>query len=472
MHLIQNKFDILLLWTLLCFFLLSCKGQESHDFTSDNKVEIRLSADTLCAASLVSNTIDIKINPRDAKQKLVIKKQDSKGISTYKSIQAADLPEIYAFAYQPNDSDEEQFYFIFQVQNANNKVLASKNLLVETRYGIIVSGLTKISRVTGKTLSDESIANPNRTDERHNVGGTDLGIIWDMENGSYGLFFGDTYGKSFAPVPGGGPGPAGDWRSNVLAFSNDTDLDDGLSFSGMAVDNNGNAREIAYSAKNTSGNGDYTSIPTAAIHADGVDYLHYMNIRNWTGWVTNYSALYASNNHGETWRRCSEIIFQSDSPFGQVAYAKKGTYVYMMGTPTGREGSARLARIPEKSMLKQADYEYWNAGLGWVKGNETLATVIIDGKVGEASLMYHRKFGRWIYTYFDGEEYALCYRDAADITGPWTKEKMLAKGVNYPALYGSFMHPAKDADDKLYFSMSQWNPYNVFLMRADLRCVK
>jgi hypothetical protein len=467
---IQNKFDMIL-WISLCFLWISCNRPGNDDFSPDNTVEVRLSADTLYAAS-VNNTVDLRIINRNEVQKLVINKQDSKGITMYKNIQASDLPEIYAFTYQPNDSDEERFYFIFQAQNANNKVLASKSLPVETRYGIIVSGLTKISRMTGKTLSGESIVNPNRTDERYNVGGTDLGIIWDMENGSYGLIFGDTYGKSFVPVPGGGPGPAGDWRSNILAFSNDTDLDDGLSFSGMAVDNSGYAREIAYSAKNTSGNGDYTSIPTAAIHADGVDYLHYMNIRTWTGWVTNYSALYASGNHGETWRRCSEVIFQSNSPFGQVAFAKKDGYVYMMGTPTGRDGSACLARIPEKLMLKQADYEYWNSGQGWVKGNEALATVIIDGKVGEASLMYHRKFGRWIFTYLDPEEYALCYRDAPDITGPWTKEKILVKSTDYPALYGSFMHPAKDAGDKLYFTMSQWGPYNVFLMRVDLKCIK
>ncbi|MDR0542394.1 MAG: DUF4185 domain-containing protein [Dysgonamonadaceae bacterium] len=468
---LQNKFRMIV-WMTLCSLFITCNRPGNNDFPSDDRVEIRLSADTLYAASLVSNAIDICITNRSAVQKLVIKKQDSKGITTHESIPAAGLAESYTFTYQPNTGDEDRFYFILQAQNENNKVLASKNLVVETRYGIIVSGLVKISRVTGKTLNDEHIANPNRTDERYNVGGTDLGIIWDMENGSYGLFFGDTYGKSFIPVPGGGPGAAGDWRSNVLAFSSDTDLDDGLRFSGMAVDNSGNAREIAWSAKNTSGNGDYTSIPTAAIHADGVDYLHYMNIRTWTGWVTNYSALYASDNHGETWRHCSEVIFQSNSPFGQVALAKKDGYVYMMGTPTGRDGSACLARIPEKSMLKQADYEYRNAGQGWVKGSETQATVMIDGKVGEASLMYHRKFGRWIYTYFDPEEYALCYRDAADITGPWTKEKILVKSADYPALYGSFMHPAKDADDRLYFTMSQWGPYNVFLMRADLQCIK
>ncbi|MDR0699575.1 MAG: DUF4185 domain-containing protein [Tannerella sp.] len=465
---IQDKLYTIL-GAFLCCLCISCNGQEGNDVISKEEVEILLSADTLCTASTVSNTVEVRITNRNAVQKLVIRKRDSKETTLHKSIPAADLDEILTFTYQPNEVDEKQFYFIFQAQDGNGKALASKNLFVETQYGVIVSNLTKIARVTGKTLSGENIVNPNHTDELYNVGGTDLGIIWDMENGYYGLFFGDTYGRNFLPV-GGGPGPAGDWRSNVLAFSNDTDLDDGLSFSGMAVDNNGHAREIAYSAKNTSGNGDYTSIPTAAIHADGVDYLHYMNIRTWTGWVTNYSALYASANHGETWRRCSEVIFQGNSNFGQVAYAKKDGYVYMMGTPTGRDGSACLARIPEKSMLKQADYEYWNEQEGWIKGNESAATILIGGRVGEASLMYHEKFKRWIYAYVDADG-GLIYRDAPEITGPWAPEKGLVTN-GYPGAYGQFMHPGKASDSRLYFTMSQWDPYNVFLMRVDLRCVE
>ncbi len=53
-----------------------------------------------------------------------------------------------------------------------------------------------------------------------------------------------------------------------------------------------NAREICYGGKDGSGNGDWTSIPTAAIRANGIDYVHYMNIRNWAGWITNFSSLY------------------------------------------------------------------------------------------------------------------------------------------------------------------------------------
>ena len=43
------------------------------------------------------------------------------------------------------------------------------------------------------------------------------------------------------------PGPnGGSWRSNVLAFSEDNDLEDGLSFSNMATDDKGYALSLIH----------------------------------------------------------------------------------------------------------------------------------------------------------------------------------------------------------------------------------
>lgn len=90
---------------------------------------------------------------------------------------------------------------------------------------IAVVETKRVARLTGKTLPGETLSNTGHT-TKYNVGGTDLGIMWDMEDGRIGLFFGDSYGNDFVPV-GGGPGKATDWRFNLLAFSTDTDLSDG-----------------------------------------------------------------------------------------------------------------------------------------------------------------------------------------------------------------------------------------------------
>lgn len=350
------------------------------------------------------------------------------------------------------------------------KVYAQELKKDSSQKELAPSGLIKIARVTGKTVSGEKLPNPNQTDLNFDVGGTDLGIIWEMGGGQAGIWFGDTYGKDFVPQPGGGPGNAKNWRSNVLAFSSDTELDDGLSFSGMAGDCTDEAKELIYGAKNTSGEGDWTSIPTAAIHVKGVDYVHFMNIRKWLepgNWSTNYSAVYASSDGGKSWQS-TPVRFDAQSNFSQVGFASQEGYVYMMGTRPGRLQAAYLARIPEQSMQDMQKIEYWNEKKGWIAGDESQATPVIDDTVGELSLIYHTKYKRWILTYLSGSDYCLVMRDAEQINGVWSRPKTLAKGEDYPGLYGAFLHPMKNNEDVLYFLMSQWGPYNVFLMKVTL----
>ena len=56
----------------------------------------------------------------------------------------------------------------------------------------------------------------------------------------------------------------------------------------------------------------------------------------------------------------------------------------------------------------------------------------------------------------------------AKSSGPWSEPYELANGREYAQLYGSYIHPLSVTGDNLYFTMSMWMPYNVFLMKAEL----
>ena len=77
----------------------------------------------------------------------------------------------------------------------------------------------------------------------------------------------------------------------------------------------------------------------------------------------------------------------------------------------------------------------------------------------------------WLVLYFDSEEYAICYRSAEEITGPWSVERVLVSGSEYSQLYGSYIHPHIEGNT-IYYTMSQWLPYNVFLMKAGISIQK
>ena len=403
----------------------------------------------------------------DAIAYLMVKKSGGSQFSA--KIDRSELSASYELNYAVQSSDPESFRLVLTAHYNDGNVSNELSLQVDNRWGFFIRDVTRVSRVTGRPMVGESFPSPNNTATEWNVGGTDLGVVWEMEAGTYGLFFGDTFGHDFVPNPAS-PGPnGGSWRSNVLAFSTDNNLEDGLTLSGMATDNGGNAREIVYSAKDVSGNGDWTSIPTAAIRANGADYVHYFNMRSWTGWVTNYSGLYKSTDNGQTWARCETVEFSSNSPFGQAGYFKKDGYVYMMGTQTGRDSPARLARFLEADIEHLPDYEYWDGATGqWVRGDESRATILIEDKVGELSFIYNETLGKWLVAYFNGDRYELTLRTAEDITGPWSAPYTLASGSEYAQLYGSYIHPVSVKGNDIYFLMSMWLPYNVFLMKAEL----
>ncbi len=382
-------------------------------------------------------------------------------------IEKSSLSSSYRFNYTIRETDPESFTFILVAVYVDGNKSNQLTLNVDNRWGFFIRSVTPVARVTGSPMANETYLNPNNTALDWNVGGTDLGVIWEMQPGNYGIFFGDTFDRNFRPNPNS-PGPnGGKWRSNVLAFSDDKNLEDGITINDMVTDDRGDAKEIVYSPKIP--DVDHTSIPTAAIRANGADYVHYFNMRDWDTWTTNYSGMYKSSDNGIVWEKLDHISFSSDSPFGQAGYFKKDGYVYMIGTQTGRSSSASLARFLEADIETLDQYEYWNAPSGsWIKGDEKRATVIIDDEVGELSFIYNNKLNKWIIAYFNGPRYNITMRTAEDITGPWSEPYELASGWEYAQLYGSYFHPLSVNSETLYFTMSMWLPYNVFLMKVVL----
>lgn len=440
---------------------------EEEDNPSGRIVELVLNQDTI-------------YNPQDGKVSVIVRTKDGepfdelvilKNGSDQSEWGRAEALSEYQFDYLLG-AEEDLLGFVFIALGRDNEPHDTKTLHVERSRGLKPFDLVRVSRVTGRSLPGEAFPNPNQTDSRFDVGCTDLGIVWEMGNGEYGIFFGDTDGKNFSPTPGGG-GNGGHWRSYVLAFSNDMDLSDGLYIDDMVTkpDDAFVAETIIPSDHITDGTGSFTTIPTAAIHANGVEYVHYMDVRMWGTpgmWETNFSELYSSTDNGRSWRRQREVVFSSNSNFAMVTYAKKDGYVYMVGTPSGRFGAAHLARFAEKDILNPSNYEYLSDGVNWVKGSERAATPLFDAPVGEISLAYNHHFEKWIVTYLNEHRAEIVMRYANQVSGPWSAEYTLVSGWDYPALYNAYIHPLSNDGEELYFLMSLWHPYNVFLMKATL----
>ncbi len=335
----------------------------------------------------------------------------------------------------------------------------------ESGRRLVLEGVTNLSRVAQLTGKDS----PNRTD-RFGVYGADLGSMFQSGDRTY-FVFGDTFGKR-SPYRSGAGGA--DWRSNTMAYSRDTDPADGITFDGWITDQQGVAKELLHSKKVD--NDEITVIPTNGVAVGGAMYLFYMSVKHWGApghWVCNHSGVARSTDGGRIWTKLESPRWPGDSNFVQVAIFKQGGTLLMWSIPAGRFGGVTLMKVPSADIERADRYRYF-AGMQdgkprWSSSMKDAATVV-KPPVGELSVLWDDYLDGWIMTYLNEETHNLEIREGLTPWGPWGPAKTLVSAGRYPGLYGAFMLPEYTANDgrTIYFTMSQWGPYNVFWMRADL----
>ena len=310
-----------------------------------------------------------------------------------------------------------------------------------------LGGVTRVVQVTGP-------GSVNDTARRWDVYGADLGhMLW--YEGSLYMVFGDTFGA-------GGH----DWRSNTMARIASPAPGSGLPFASMITSPNGAASELLASKKVDGV--EQTVIPTYGIAVGGRMYLHYMSVRHWVApgqWQINYSGLAWSDDGGHTWTKDPRTRWPAGSNFGQVAMVQQRDMVYLLGIPAGRFGGVQIARVGTADLLNPGDYRYWD-GTEW-SADAGAASTVVPAPVGELSVRWSAYLGRWLMMYLDESRSAVVLRTTAQLTGPWSGEQVVAAAARYPELYAPYLVPVETGRD-VYFTMSQYGPYEVYLMRARL----
>lgn len=315
------------------------------------------------------------------------------------------------------------------------------------------------------------------------IGGTDLGHMVNHSGKTYFLF-GDTF-ASEASAGSGGP----DWRNNVMAYSTDLNPSDGITFDGWITRPNGTAKQVI-----TPGTQSVTYIPTGAISVGDKIYAWYMHVSDWSDWSLSHSGL-------SWWREGDSQFtvvpnFRFENPqggdyswghgteggnFGMVAASYRSPlensgdpFIYMWGTPGGREGGVKLARVLPSQIENLAAYRFFNgtfAGVPLWTTNEHTAVEIVPSGVGEMSVMYNEALSAWtMMSVSGGGQPDFEIRQAPNPWGPWSDPIIVADFSDAPGLYSPYMNPlyVEDGGRTLYFTMSLWNPYDVYLAKVTL----
>ncbi len=356
---------------------------------------------------------------------------------------------------------------------------------------------------------------------RYQIYGTDVGVIWDngmVDDPSTPLInehqvliaVGDSFGAKDMQ---------GRWIYNTLFRSSDTDLSNGIDiangewkngnmFGGAPLSEQNQARPIINRplwAPNS-----VTLIPTAGISLPTevtketpygtIQYVSFMSVSQWGqpgSWTTNYSAIAYSTDNGENFIVAPESVrynwfLSGDRNFQQSAFVKGDDgYVYVYGTPNGRQGAAYVARVTPQNILNVSQYEYYQKAssgwfgttkAGWVKGNPSSASAVIGGRggaceatkpgysVSEMSVQYNAYLKKYVVLYGD-ESNNIVMRTSDTPEGTWSDAKVLMPQQT-GGIYAPMLHPWSPATQgtgsDLYWNLSLWSEYNIMLMRTDL----
>lgn len=334
------------------------------------------------------------------------------------------------------------------VPNGTERALAD---LPEGDAPLRIGATEKVAALTGETSG-------NATASRWGIHGTDLGhMFW--HRGKLHMVFGDTFGY---------PGLGGRyWRSNAMARIADPDPASGLPFEAMITGADGQAKELIPSKKVD--RVEKTVIPTYGISTGERMFLHYMSVSQWGkhgDWNVRHSGLAYSDDDGETWHTPAQAVWPGGTGFEQVAFVKQDGWIYSFGIGEGRWNGVRLRRVAPERMLEPAAYEYWD-GQQWTMAIEA-ASPVVPAPAGELSVAYSERHRRWLMMYLHPEHRAIVLRTAPELTGPWSDEQRVVSAQEYPGLYAPYIVPGAAIDGELYYTMSLWGDYNVFLMRTEL----
>lgn len=343
---------------------------------------------------------------------------------------------------------------------------SSADMLSGAKKPLTLSGVSGVERVAQLTGHDSL----NKTG-RYEIAGQDLGSMFQA-GGKTWFVFGDTFGQREPGLTGGG---GTEWRSNALAFTSDSDPTDGIRFDGYIADDIGWAKELIDSKKVDGA--EMTAIPTYGFEANGAMYLAYMSVRHWGDpgeWETNYAGFAKSTDGGATWAKLETPRWGGDSNFVQVSVSRVGDDLYFWGVTHGRFGGVKLMKVAVNDVERLSAYRYFSGTAGngtptW-SADESQAKTIVDDTVGELSVVWNNYVHGWLMSYTDGGAASAVIREGATPWGPWGDKHTLASQTDVPGLYAPYMAPqyTTNGGRTIYFTLSVWDPYNVYWYKADL----
>ena len=149
------------------------------------------------------------------------------------------------------------------------------------------------------------------------------------------------------------------------------------------------------------------------------------------------------------------------------AFLEADGYLYEYMTPSGRSGPATVARVPLTEIEDRTAYTWLASNGTW--SDEPTGHVVLDGRVEELSVAYNEHLDQYVLLTSMATG-VVSIRVAGSPEGPWSSPQTLVDRKMFPNAYAPMIHPSSITSEGpyLYYTLSTWDAYNVFLLRTDL----
>lgn len=344
------------------------------------------------------------------------------------------------------------------------------------------SSTEKVCQLSGDF--DRATGRPtlSQTGERFGVVATDLGSSFEHKGRLYFLF-GDSWGR---------PG-----SRDAVAWTTSTDPEKVILDFHRAKDGKWLPPAVPGIAQTA------FEVPSGGISIAGTMYVVFTTDHS-AEKTMGRSVLASSRDDGRTFKMLYEL---SRDKFINVSFWQADGWVYIYGSGEYRKSSVCLARVKPADIGDRSKLRYF-AGADpegqprWCPSEADSVVLFRHDVVGEFSVTYIEPVKRYVMLYNSRKPRGITMRSAEAPWGPWSKGTVIFHPWRDNG-YGRFIHiaarPKKKGDAlsdpkragewggeygpyvvarftrgssgrcRIYYTMSTWNPYQVVVMRSDLK---
>jgi hypothetical protein len=341
----------------------------------------------------------------------------------------------------------------------------------------------RICQLTGDFDRASGIATLSLTGKRYGILATDLGSSFEHKGKLYFLF-GDTWGR---------PG-----ARDALGWTESKDPAKILLQFHLAKDGKWAPLTVPGISQGA------FEIPSGGVSIGGTMYV-VCTTDHAEKRTMGRSVLAASHDDGLTFKQLHDL---SRTKFINVSLWHGEDWLYVYGSGEYRKSSVCLARVRPKDIGDRSKMEYFT-GIGpreqprWSGKEADAVTLFRHDQVGEFSVSYLKPLKRFVMLYnADEGPRGINMRSAVAPWGPWSdttvvfepdrdngyghfmhissKAKKMADALSDPGRqeewggeYGPYIMSRftteADGHCRIFYTMSTWNPYQVMVMRSDLK---